>query len=47
MKTNSAFQTSEAIANEIAADFFKNLNYIKTTDPFDTVDFFITVKGNK
>ena len=41
------FIETEKLANEMAADFFKNLNYIKTTDPFDTVDFFITVKGNK
>lgn len=41
------FIETEKLANEMAADFFKNLNYIKTTDPFDAVDFFITVKGNK
>lgn len=39
------FIETEKLANEMAADFFKNHKYKKTADPFDTVDFFITVKG--
>lgn len=41
----NAFQESEALANSIAANFFKNHNYRPTTNQFDTADFHITVKG--
>lgn len=41
------FIESEKLANEMAANFFKNCNYKKTIDNNDVADFYITVKGER
>ena len=39
------FIETEKLANEMAADFFKNHKYKKTANNYDVADFYITVKG--
>lgn len=39
------FIETEKLANEMAADFFKNHKYKKTANNYDIADFYITVKG--